>query len=166
MEFLEFKDFPSQSKLWVFTLREELSSQQLQQLEQKLGSFIAAWTAHKMPVRGAVAFPYRCFVLVVADSIETDVSGCSIDSLSRAVESACAEVGVELTDPATIYFKDNQNVTSLHRDDFQQLVSSGKVNSGTPVFNNAVSSLDELRRGRWELPFAESWHAKRFGLSK
>ncbi len=168
MQIVEFEQLPNDSKLWIFSLRSALASDTLVALRKEIEQFIATWKAHGRPVLGAVAFPYGQFIAVAADPSFSEVSGCSIDALFKSIETICSKFGIELTDPATIYFKDRigngSAVSSLPRDSFAELCSAGSVTPQTVVFNNAVSALAELRAGRWELPFSESWHAKRFTL--
>jgi len=161
----EFEGLPDDSKLWVFSLAQEIPVGVTGALATELQEFIDGWRAHGSPVRGALAFPDRWFVLVAADPSFSEVSGCSIDSLFRSVETICRKFDLQVTDPAVIYFRENSRVTALGRDEFETACRSGRILETTPVFNNAVSTLAELRAGRWEQPFARSWHAARFQLS-
>jgi hypothetical protein len=36
------------------------------------------------------------------------------------------------------------------------------VTPSTPVFDNTITTVGELREGAWERPAAESWHGRAF----
>ena len=37
-----------------------------------------------------------------------------------------------------------------------------RVGPDTTVFNNTLTSLGDVRAGRWEVPASDSWHARAF----
>jgi hypothetical protein len=53
-------------------------------------------------------------------------------------------------------------VRTATRAEFSRLLASGEVGPATRVFDTAASSSDVFRDGRFELPLAESWHARIF----
>ena len=50
------------------------------------------------------------------------------------------------------------------RPDFRRLAQAGEVGEETVVFDNTIGSVGDVRAGRWERPFRESWHARSFPL--
>jgi hypothetical protein len=72
------------------------------------------------------------------------------------------EFGIHLFDRFNFAYRQGDKVLSAPRHEFEELLKSGKINSGTIVFNNLVENLQQLET-KWEVPFKESWHQQLFG---
>ena len=62
-----------------------------------------------------------------------------------------------------ISFKDDDDINIVKMSDFREFTKSNKITSETIVFNNMVSTIDELET-QWEVSVNDSWH-KRFLVS-
>ncbi|MCS7080930.1 MAG: hypothetical protein NZ585_12895 [Chloracidobacterium sp.] len=153
---------PDHSRVWVFTTAEPLSAQAAAVVEASLAAFVADWMSHGARVRGGFAVLDRRFIVVAADEAHNDVSGCSIDGMFRAVHAAVQSAGVALADTADIAYRTGTGVELVDRPTFRRLVREGVIRADTPVFDGAVRTLGEMRDGKWERPFAASWHAEHF----
>ncbi|MGQ9896641.1 MAG: hypothetical protein ACUVR8_03635 [Acidobacteriota bacterium] len=153
---------PDRSRVWVFTTATPLTDDLAMSVEAQLQAFVADWMSHGRRVRGGFALCDRRFILVAADETSNDVSGCSIDGMFRAVLTAVSQAGVSLADTADIAYRGPDGVELVDRPTFRRLVREGVIQPNTPVFDGAIRTLGEVRAGRWERPFAESWHAEHF----
>ena len=72
------------------------------------------------------------------------------------------EIGVELVNNAPVLFRRGDQITRLERDEFAALAAQGQIGSETTVFDNTLTSLGDVRDGRWETSAAQSWHGKAF----
>jgi hypothetical protein len=153
---------PDQSRVWIFTTAVPLTDDLAARVEAGLKAFVADWMSHGQQVRGGFALCNRRFILVAADETANDVSGCSIDSMFRAVQAAVGRAGVPLADTADIAYRGPNGVELVDRPTFRRLVREGVIRPDTLVFDGTVRTLGEVRAGRWERPFAESWHAEHF----
>ena len=131
-------------------------------LLREVDAFLTGWASHREAVAAAREWRYDRFLLVAADENVTRLSGCSVDKLVRLMKTLGEEMAAGLVDPDGVYFRAGGGIERLARADFARLVESGAVSDETTVFNNTVTRLGELRSGRWELPFRESWHARAF----
>ena len=59
-----------------------------------------------------------------------------------------------------ISYKDGNHINVLTMSDFKEFTKSNKITSETIVFNNMISTKQELNF-HWEVPLINSWH-KRF----
>ncbi len=150
-----------ETKAWVFVAAEDLSESQITELEVLLKGFVLNWKTHGQPVDGRFEIRYDRFIIMCAQG----VSGCSIDSMFAGVNELLIEVGSKLTDNTKVFYRTEEEIIELEREEFKKLVIDGEVGDDTIVFNNTVQTLAEIESGKWELPFSESWHAKAF-LSK
>lgn len=158
-----FTGFPDDSKLWVFSLRERATPDQIAALNKQLSGFITEWRAHGAPVAGSYLLLEDRFLLVAADSRGAAVSGCSIDSLFNAVHDAVRAIPLELADPSIIFFRDGERaIRALPRSEFKTLVKTAEFDRQTPVFNPVLTTVGELRGSGFELPFEAAWHSRAF----
>ena len=160
-----FEEMPDEARLWVFAAPEPLDERQEGWLREHVGEFVEGWTAHGAPVAGAYDLVDDRFLLIAADEAATGVSGCSIDALTRTLKQAERELGVSLLDAASrVWYRDpSGEVRATPRAQFRERVRAGEVAGETPVFDNTAPTVGAVRRGEWERPMRESWHAKAFG---
>ena len=122
------------------------------------------WNTHGTPVQGAFAIQYDRFVILCAQG-NSIVSGCSIDSSVRLFKNLKGNNGLNALNHDLVFYKSgDKKVESAGRENFQRLLRSSVVSGDTPVFDNTVQTVGEVRRGSWELPLKESWHANAFEL--
>ena len=82
-------------------------------------------------------------------------SGCSVDALVRQMKALQQELGVELVNHAPVLFRSGSAIEGVPRDVFAEMAEQGKVSGETTVFNNTLTSLGDVRDGRWEVPASE-----------
>jgi hypothetical protein len=71
-------------------------------------------------------------------------------------------LGVELTNNAPVLYRDGDVIARVAREDFGALVAAGRVGLDTMVFDNTLTTVGDIRDGRWEIQAAQSWHARAF----
>lgn len=164
MPAVSFDQLPDDARLWVFAAARPLDDTQQADLLAQVDDFLHRWAAHGAPVVGGRAMRYGRFLLVGADERATGVSGCSIDTLFRALGDLEASTGVPLRDSSLVYWRDAAGeVQAAPRAAFRALAGAGEVGVDTTVFDNTVGVVGDIRGGRWELPMRESWHGRAFG---
>lgn len=163
MSAVDFSLLPADARLWVFGASRPLSEGEAATLLDRVDRFLAGWLAHGHPVVGARDWRHDRFLLVAADERATGVSGCSIDALFRELREVEDALGVELLDRSGVWFRgEDGEVRSASRPEFRALARAGEVGEETPVFDNTVATVGDVRSGRWELPLRASWHAQAF----
>lgn len=158
-----FDTFPDSAHIWIFPAAEPLNQQQEQAIQSSLSAFIGSWAAHGEPLSAAAEVAHKRFVLVCADEEQVRASGCSIDALQRAVTAAFAAAGAELSDNSRVFWHRDSAVVSADRTGFRRLVEQGEISGDTPVFDNSITRLGELRSGGWERSYNSAWHSRAFG---
>ena len=163
---MNLQDLPDHSRVWVFAASRPLSASESETLLTSVDRHVAGWLAHGHPVVGAWEWRFNQFLLVAADETATGVSGCSIDGLFRVLKQAEADLGVELLAAGRVWFRDEAGeIRSASRPEFRRLAEAGTVGPDTPVFDNTVATLGDVRDGRWERPLRESWHGRAFPVT-
>jgi hypothetical protein len=160
-----FASMPDAARVWVFGATQPVLGADAEHLLPFVDGFLRNWVAHGVPVVGGCDWIYDRFLMVAADEHASGVSGCSIDALFRSLKQVESDIGVSLLDASVVFYRDpSGEVQAATRDAFRGLVSMGEVEDHTIVFDNTVGSIGAIRRGEWERPFRESWHARAFRL--
>lgn len=154
---------PEGSRVWVFAADRALTSEDVSRLSDVVVRVFGVWTKKSPGVHGAFEFREGRFLVVGADEREACVSGCGIDAMMQWVRQIEAESGLRLVDRMLVFWRDaDGSVRSAHRTEFKRLLDAGAVGTATRVFDTAAARSDVFRDGRFELPLAESWHARVF----
>ncbi|GIV34403.1 MAG: hypothetical protein KatS3mg031_1938 [Chitinophagales bacterium] len=154
---------PGSSRVWVYQSNRLLLDAEVRTLTEKLHFFVNQWTSHSRQVRAAGDVLHNLFIVLAADESAFPVSGCAIDTSVAFMRQLEQEYNIRLFDRHTVAYRDQDTIKLAPPDAFQQLIDQGKVHADTPVFNNLVSTLQELRNS-WEVPLSSSWHKKLFSL--
>ncbi len=157
-----FHELPDPSRLWVFPVSRPLNSQEEDALLGRVDGFLDEWTAHGSPLSAGRDWREGRFLLVAVDESTAPPSGCSIDALVKELKAVGGELGADLLDHAPVWYRENGEVRRVSRPEFKILVEARKVNLDTPVFDHAITRLQELRSGEWEKPAGASWHRRAF----
>lgn len=159
---LPFTELPDTARLWVFAATRPLIPAEQTSLLEAVDRFLDAWHAHRVPLDCARELRHGQFLLVGVDEAAAGVSGCSIDSLVRTMQALGTELGVNLLDRGSVFFRDADGVRRVSRDEFADLAAGGAVTPATTVFDTTVATIGALRAGGLEAPAASTWHARAF----
>jgi len=154
--------FSEQSRVWIYQSDRELYEDEVKQLHEILNKFAAEWTAHNHQLKAKAEIRYNRFLILIVDESQAGASGCSIDKSVNFIKRLEQEFGINLLDRFNLAFREGEKVLSAPRDEFEDLLRSGKINSNTIVYNNLVQNLEQLET-KWEVPFKDSWHNQLFG---
>lgn len=159
---IAFDKLPGDARVWIFSAARELTEAEQTRLLAEVDAFIEQWGAHAVPLTAGRDLVYSQFLFIAVDQRAAGPSGCSIDALVRRMKALQHEIGVELVDHAPVLFRRGEAIARVPRHAFASLAEAGEVGLDTTVFNNTLTSLGEVRAGRWEVPAADSWHARAF----
>jgi len=157
-----FDRLPDSARLWVFAAARPLDAAEQQTLLGEVDRFLDEWHAHRVPLDCARDLRYDRFLIVGVDEEGAGVSGCSVDSLVRNMKGLGQQLGVELLDHASVFYRDAEGVRRVSRDEFAAAAGRGAVTPDTTVFDNTVATAGALRGGRWETAARTTWHARAF----
>jgi hypothetical protein len=154
--------FSEQSRVWIYQSDRELYDDEVKQLHEILNNFASEWTAHNHQLKAKSEIRYNRFLILIVDENQAGASGCSIDKSVNFIKRLEQEFGLNLLDRFNLAYREGEKVLSAPRDEFEELLRSGKINSNTIVYNNLVQNLEQLET-KWEVPFKDSWHNQLFG---
>ena len=75
-----FKDFPDDSRVWLYQTDRPLDDEEIKLVNNKMSSFIKEWAAHGNQLWGNAMVLNPFFVVVIVNDKLTPPSGCSIDA--------------------------------------------------------------------------------------
>ncbi|MDX2284324.1 MAG: hypothetical protein NW241_09185 [Bacteroidia bacterium] len=148
-----------QQYTWIYSLGQPLDTAAESRLRAGLEAFVQRWKTHGEPVRGAFDVRHGRFVLVQADPQDHRPSGCSIDSMRKAVEETLRAQDLSVLDPGILFYRDAEGaICQLHHRELKSAIETGLLHAGTPVFDHTLGQSDDL--SRWEVPLSSTWMAR------
>lgn len=154
--------FSKNSRVWVYQSTTELTNEQTQEIQQQLNAFAQGWTAHNHQLLAGAQVKYNRFLILVVDESQAGASGCSIDKSVNFMKQIEQQYGIVLFDRFNLAYRNDENIVSVPRREFEELVKAGTITQDAIVFNNLVQTLEELQT-KWEIPLKDSWHVQLFG---
>lgn len=158
--FTEYKNLPDNSRVWIYQSNREFTENEVEIISQKAKDFINKWTRHGDDLKGSFTIKYNQFLVLAVDESFNNVSGCSIDASVHFVQELEKELQLDLMDKMNVSFKHGDHINLVKLADFQEFAKQKKITQETIVFNNLVSTKQDLENN-WEIPAKQSWH-KRF----
>ena len=160
MKLPDFDGFPDESRIWIFGAQRGLDDGEAAWLLAAVDGFLASWKAHGVPLRATRTWRNDRFLIVCADTGIALPSGCSIDALTGVFREMEGRIGVRFLGNEAVWYRDSEgSIRRATRPEFRSLARTGEVTPASVVFDNSLTSLAQLRAGRWEGPAADRWHA-------
>lgn len=157
---VNFESLDDTSRVWVYQSDREFSESEVAKISDKAEEFIEDWLGHGDQIKASFIIKYNQFIVIAADQDYNEVSGCSIDASVNFIKELENEFQLDLTNKLNISFKHKENINIVSMADFQKYAKQQKITSKTVVFNNMVTTKEDLIKN-WEITADNSWH-KRF----
>ena len=154
-------EFSQQSRVWIYQADKKLTDQEALLIQQELDKFATGWTAHNNQLKAKGEVRYNRFLILIVDESQAGASGCSIDKSVHFMKQIEQHFNINLFDRFNLAYRDGEEILSLPRHAFEDMLKQGKINTETIVYNNMVQNLTELE-SKWEVPFKNSWHIQLF----
>lgn len=154
-------EFSSHSRVWIYQSDRKLTDAETLQIQVLLDNFTRGWTAHNNQLKAMAEVRYNRFMVLIVDESQAGASGCSIDKSVNFMKQLEQQFSVNLFDRFNLAYRDGEEVKSVPRQQFEELLKQGKINTETIVFNNLAQNVTELQT-KWEVPFKDSWHIQLF----
>ncbi|MGB4775309.1 MAG: ABC transporter ATPase [Daejeonella sp.] len=150
------------SRIWIYQANRVFTHDEEKVIQQKMDDFTAQWLAHGNQLAAKGEIRYHQFLILSVDEQFAGATGCSIDKSVNLMKELEQQYNINLFDRFRIAYRDGEEIINCDREEFENLIRDGKLNSETLVFNNTITSRKELQTG-WILPLKNSWHAQVFG---
>ena len=159
-----FPTLPDDARLWLFAFDGPAAD-----VRPAVDGWLPSWASHGRPVRAEAALVHDTVLAVGAaitpDELNAGVSGCGIDAMQHAVETAAARAGRALLPALLVTWQDREGQwQSGGRPAFRRAVASGEAGPDTPVLDLTATTVGALRRDGVIRPAGQAWTARPFGL--
>lgn len=146
---------------WIWGFPRDLDAVEQARILAAFELFLPDWKAHKKPVTGEAAILENRFV-ILGGTVEGGFSGCSMDAAFRVLKGIRQEHGLDGLDRSLVYWRDERGIQVTDRYQFGEKVRQGELGAETPVFDLTLTRLEDVRKGLFERPMRETWHARAF----
>ena len=151
---------PGRSRVWIYQSERDLSDMEVDEIRRKAAMFLLEWTSHGNLMVAAIDVLYNRFVVVLADEDAAAASGCGIDKSVRFVEQLGKDYHINFFDRLLVAYRGSDSrIKTVKLQEFEQLMENGTLNGDTIVFNNLISTKEDML-SKWEVPARKSWHAR------
>lgn len=158
----KFAGIPGHSRVWIYQSDRELTESEVSWIEENAKIFLKDWNAHGAKMSAKLVVLYHRFIVLAADESQVQASGCSIDSSVKFIKSIEQSLQIDLFNRTQLaYRNDSRDLTIKSISEFEEAVQAGDITPSTVVYNNLVSTVDELVNN-WEVPASDSWHRRMF----
>jgi hypothetical protein len=158
---IEFSSLPQTARIWIYQCNRSFTLDEIQEISNKLQTFLEGWTAHGADLKAAFEIRYKRFIVIGLDQNQQLASGCSIDASVHFIQQLETAFKVDLLDKLNVSFKQGDYIAFKPLKEFKKMVKDKAVSKNTIVFNHLVQTKAEYL-DFWEVPAAESWHARFF----
>lgn len=146
-------------RIWIYTLSKELSSEQLVNFNIRCQDFVSHWTAHEVSLDASFELFQNRLLIFKVNEDKYNASGCSIDKQVRFVKELEQAFSLELLNRLLVAYESNGTIEVVKQSQIGDLLSSGKINENTLVFNNTISQSSDLL-ANWKQPLNKTWLSK------
>lgn len=156
---------PDDARVWLFAFDGPAGD-----VLPAVRAWLPSWTSHGRPVTAEAEVVHDA-VLAVGAMISTaelnaGVSGCGVDAMQHAVESAAAGVGRALLPALLVVWQDGDGAWQASgRPAFRRAITDGAAEASTPVLDLTATTVGALRHTGVVHPAAEAWTGRLFGLA-
>ena len=158
---VEFSSLPQTARIWIYQCNRSFTSDEIQEISNKLQTFLEGWTAHGADLKAAFEIRYKRFIVIGLDQNQQLASGCSIDASVNFIQQLETAFKVDLLDKLNVSYKQGDYIAYKPLKEFKKMVKDKAVSKNTIVFNHLVQTKAEYL-DFWEVPAAESWHVRFF----
>ena len=152
-----FESLADSSRVWIYQANRSFTEEEIQEISNKLDTFIEKWTAHGADLQASYEIKYKRFITIALDQQLNAATGCSIDASVQFIQQLEKEYNVDLLDKMNVSYKQGEFIAYKSLTDFRKMAKQKAVSPNTIVFNNLVNNKAEYLSD-WEVPASESWH--------
>jgi hypothetical protein len=155
--FVDYNTISEDAKVWVYPSSRKFYPTEIEEVEQKIKTFVENWKADDENFKASYQFLYHRFIIFVADVSETTVTNADIDASVSFILELQETYKIELLDKMNACFKQGEFVQYKELKDFKKLVKNKAVTGKTIIFDNLVNNKEDLENF-WEISIENSWY--------
>ena len=154
---IPFEELPQESRVWIYQSNRSFNENEVEEISDKLKTFITNWTAHGSDLQSGFKIVYKRFIIIGLNQNLNAATGCSIDASVHFIQQLEKHYNVDLMDKLNVSYKQGNFIAYKSLSDFKQMAKDKAISKNTIVFNNLVNNIAEFNEN-WEVPASQSWH--------
>jgi len=155
--FVEYSTISDTAKVWVYPSSRKFYPNEIEEVTQKIQSFIQNWKAGDEDFTASFQFLYDRFIVLIADDEKSELQNVDIDASVAFILKLQEEYNVQLLDKMNVCFKQGKYVQYKELKDFKKLLKNKAVTGKTIIFDNLVVNNYDFKNF-WEIPIEDSWY--------
>jgi hypothetical protein len=155
--FVEYSTISDTAKVWVYPSSRKFYPNEIEEVTQKIQSFIQNWKAGDEDFTASFQFLYDRFIVLIADDEKSALQNVDIDASVAFILKLQEEYNVQLLDKMNVCFKQGKYVQYKELKDFKKLLKNKAVTGKTINFDNLVVNNYDFKNF-WEIPIEDSWY--------
>jgi len=146
-------------RIWIYTISQELTNEQLVDFKNHCQKFINGWTAHDVSLDANFELYQNRLLLFKVNEEKYNASGCSIDRQLRFVKELELVFSVELLNRLLVAYENNNQVEVVKSSQIKELLADNIISGNTLVFDNTITESRQLETN-WKQPLHHTWLQK------
>ena len=161
---IPFNEIKDHARVWIYTSPTTLTPEEEASIKEMLLTFTAQWQSHQKDVLASFTILEKRFVVIAADEMFSDISGCGIDKAMHAIQEIGAKINLSLTEKSFLLFEKNGGILQAPLQNIKQLFLSGDLGADDLYFNTLVTNVEGLKN-QFKIPVKDSWLKKYLQVS-
>jgi hypothetical protein len=146
-------------RIWIYTLSNKLTNEQLVDFKNRCQTFVTGWTAHDVSLDASFELYQNRLLIFKVNEDKYNASGCSIDKQVRFVKELEQAFSLELLNRLLVAYENNNQVEVVKASQIKELLITNTINTNTIVFDNTITESKQLETN-WKQPLQATWLAK------
>ena len=146
-------------RIWIYTLSNKLTNEQLVDFKNRCQTFVTGWTAHDVSLDANFELYQNRLLIFKVNEDKYNASGCSIDKQVRFVKELEVAFSVELLNRLLVAYENNNQVEVVKASQIKELLITNTINTNTIVFDNTITESKQLETN-WKQPLHHTWLQK------
>ena len=146
-------------RIWIYTLSNKLTNEQLVDFKNRCQTFVTGWTAHDVSLDASFELYQNRLLIFKVNEDKYNASGCSIDKQVRFVKELEVAFSVELLNRLLVAYENNNQVEVVKASQMKELLITNTINTNTIVFDNTITESKQLETN-WKQPLHHTWLQK------
>lgn len=154
-----FEEFHPDARVWLFQSERKISQVEQTELLEDIANYTNTWRSHGDDLVSMGRIVKDQFIVLIADTISTQIGGCSQDDMMRFIQAVEKKYNLSLLNRSLVALLIEDEVQLHKLNDLSNLVKENLISEKALIFDNMVRSRAEFQHN-WLKPLSDSWVTK------
>ena len=154
-----FVDFHPDARVGSSQSERKISDAEQTELLKDLANYTQTWRSHGDDLASMGRIVKDQFIVLIADTISTQIGGCSQDDMMRFIQSVEKKYNLSLLNRSLVALLVDDEVQLHNLNELSNKVKEHVVSEKSLMFDNMVRSRADFQHN-WLKPLKDSWVSK------